>query len=516
MKLLSIFYIILIFLLCIGTTLYVNYDFVNPSAGKWYLGIYISIIIVIFYLFYKPYNFISLFIHISAFSTFLLALYGLIQLIWVNYASSEKTIIGNFDNPAGYASSLCAGFPMILYFFNRSKRYTYCTVFAGLLIVISTILSDSRAGILSMATMIIIWSLLKAKVNKKMLFLLLLGTMLLISALYLYKKDSADGRILIWQCSWEMIKDKPLLGYGTGGFRANYMNYQAKYFKENPESLYSILADNINKPFNEYILLLVNYGIVGFSIFLVFVYFLWKSYRRNPCLESKIALICLIGIAVFSCFSYPLSYPFTWVMIILSVYTIIKYANYTIFSSHYVRKFIYLSIICTSSIAFFRLSEHILNQFFWTKIAKQSLIRQTNNTFTQYGKLLPKLKNDYLFLYNYAAELNYGGFYHQSQQIAIQCHYLLSDYDLQLLIGDNYLKMKKYKKAEEFFEHAAYMCPNRFIPLSKLMKIYQSKGESSKAIEMAEIILNKSVKIHSETIKQIKEEARNIANSLGI
>lgn len=76
--------------------------------------------------------------------------------------------------------------------------------------------------------------------------------------------------------------------------------------------------------------------------------------------------------------------------------------------------------------------------------------------------------------------------------------------------------MKKYKKAEDFFEHAAYMCPNRFIPLSKLMKIYQSKGESSKAIEMAEIILNKSVKIHSETIKQIKEEARNIANSLGI
>ena len=51
------------------------------------------------------------------------------------------------------------------------------------------------------------------------------------------KKDSADGRLLVWICSMNMIKDNLLLGWGIGGFEAHYMDYQASYFERNPNSI---------------------------------------------------------------------------------------------------------------------------------------------------------------------------------------------------------------------------------------------------------------------------------------
>lgn len=70
-----------------------------------------------------------------------------------------------------------------------------------------------------------------------------------------------------------MIKDNPVTGYGSGGFLANYMNYQAEYFARDTDSKYAILAGDVKHPFNEYILLVVNYGLIGFLLFLAFVYF---------------------------------------------------------------------------------------------------------------------------------------------------------------------------------------------------------------------------------------------------
>ncbi|MCD7901158.1 MAG: O-antigen ligase family protein [Bacteroides sp.] len=361
---------------------------------------------------------------------------------------------------------------------------------------------------LSIIVMLILWLLLKVKVTGKMVVLSSVSILLLFSILYFYKKDSADGRLLIWQCSWEMIKEKPLLGHGIGGFQANYMNYQANYFKQNPDSSFVRLADSTNRAFNEYVLLIVNYGFVGLIFFFAFVCFLWVSYRRNRCLQSKFALLSLTGIAVFSCFSYPLSYPFVWVVILFCVYVIISFANYPITVSLKIKRGIYLSIICLSLVSIIYASAQIQNYVAWGKIAKVSLIRQTDKTFAQYDKLLPKLKNNRLFLYNYAAELNYGGYYFQSQQIAEECNKLWADFDLQILMGYNCMKMEQYEKAEMYFEQASYMCPVRFIPLHELMNVYQLKGEEEKAIKMAGRIIDKPIKIPSRKIDSIKEKAR--------
>ena len=45
---------------------------------------------------------------------------------------------------------------------------------------------------------------------------------------------------------------------------ANYMLYQAKYLERCNSETFNLLADNATHPLNEYFLLTVNFGIIGF------------------------------------------------------------------------------------------------------------------------------------------------------------------------------------------------------------------------------------------------------------
>lgn len=60
-----------------------------------------------------------------------------------------------------------------------------------------------------------------------------------------------------------MVAEAPVWGSGAGSFRAGYMTRQADFFKTNPESKYALVAGNVFHPLNEYLLLLIEFGIVG-------------------------------------------------------------------------------------------------------------------------------------------------------------------------------------------------------------------------------------------------------------
>jgi hypothetical protein len=49
----------------------------------------------------------------------------------------------------------------------------------------------------------------------------------------------------------------------------------------------------------------------------------------------------------------------------------------------------------------------------------------------------PQMQHNPLFLYNYAAELNYIGRYEESLMITEECRLGWNDYDVQMLLADN-------------------------------------------------------------------------------
>ena len=58
--------------------------------------------------------------------------------------------------------------------------------------------------------------------------------------------------------------------------------------------------------------------------------------------------------------------------------------------------------------------------------------------------------------------------YEESLTVALQCRKYWADYDLELMIGENYQELDKYELAERYYDNASMMCPSRFLPLYKL------------------------------------------------
>ena len=134
----------------------------------------------------------------------------------------------------------------------------------GIIIIVAIILSYSRAGIISLATISTIFLYQRLDHKRMLRFFLLAGLVALILGCYWMKKDSADGRLLIWQSCINMVKDSPWMGHGLGSFEAHYMDYQAEYFRiYGQQNRYAMLADNVKHPFNEYMGILLNFGIIG-------------------------------------------------------------------------------------------------------------------------------------------------------------------------------------------------------------------------------------------------------------
>lgn len=252
---------------------------------------------------------------IIAFSI-LLAGYGLLQYAGILRSFNPNfSVTGSFDNPAGFASALCFTLPFAFYLIRETTgKAKYLSIAAFAVVLSGIILSGSRAAFMSCLVVAVYYLCSRfsgIRFKKWMPVAMIAVLAVSVSALYFLKKDSADGRLLIWQCTWNMAKDRILTGHGQGAFQAKYMLYQADYFEAYPDSRYAALADNVLHPFNEYLLVLSEHGLIGLCALALSGFLLVRNYRRRPDFTKFMAGLSLIAVAVFSCFSYPFKYPFT-------------------------------------------------------------------------------------------------------------------------------------------------------------------------------------------------------------
>lgn len=442
------------------------------------------------------------------------ALYGIVQYLTIPQVGG---LTGSFDNPAGFSACLCVGIPYAtLLIRDKNKLIKSSSLIAVVLVVVAVSISKSRAGILSMAlwmALILFDYIPLCLWRKTLLFTCLL--MLLSVGLYFMKKDSADGRVLIWQCSVNIIMDKPIMGHGWNGFKANYMDYQAEYFSENPHSRYAMLADNIKHPFNEYIAIAVKFGFAGIVLLIIGIVFLGYCYSRNKnALSGKISLHSLMCLGVFALFSYPFTYSFVWIITLFNIYILVRNANFFNHISIPIRKVIWSLIAIACLFFIVKLMEKVSAEIKWKKISQLSQMGHTQEMLPHYAKLEKHMYNNAYFLYNYAAELYVAEHYKKSLILSMKCRNYWSDYDLEMLIGRLHYNLKQYKQAEAFFINASLMCPNRFYPLYYRMFLYKDLEDTKQVTCIARQIINKSEKTRSSIVKMIKEEAVTILNEM--
>jgi len=441
------------------------------------------------------------------------AVYGLLQYAGLCQSNNASyAITGSFDNPAGFAAVLSLLFPIGLYCSVKSRGWEKrLLLFMAAIILVSVCLSGSRTGVLSLAVSAFLIGVGQFRRHptilryKKWVVSLISAVFVLgVFCLYLWRKDSADGRVFIWKVSWEMIRDRPFIGFGTNGFQAKYMDYQAKYLEANPLSRFGRLADNVRYPFNEFVKIAVNHGIMGLSAYLALLAFiLWKILKRPSSLKVVFLSVFVVFI-VLSSFSYPTTYS--------PVLFLLAYFSLSLFSDWFpskklsiIGKIAVTSLCATCFVCFFRKSSYEAE---WKSAAMESLSGQTERMLPEYKKLYPNLRHNALFLYNYGAELNEAKRYAESTKILSECRSLYNDYDLEMLVADNYSRTGNVDKAIETYKYAAKMIPCRFLPLFRQFEIYKDIGDVNSAKTIARQIVNKDIKVKSGTVSAIVNEAQ--------
>lgn len=110
--------------------------------------------------------------------------------------------------------------------------------------------------------------------------------------IHLYSRSSLASRIMIWQSSWKMITDHPLLGIGPGNFQTTYLAYQ-QYFP-------TYLEWAVPHPHNLYLSFWLQTGIIGLIGFILLVVFWTRGIlRAHTTRTQKVSLSwILIGILI--------------------------------------------------------------------------------------------------------------------------------------------------------------------------------------------------------------------------
>lgn len=421
---------------------------------------------------------------------------------------------GSFDNPAVFAMLLSVCVPIAVYYASsktcsRKAKILWWAGAAGMLVFVG--FSESRTGFISaiISSVIVLLSasdtMRKKLLNRKTILILIPLVVLLVFLLYRFKADSADGRLLMWRVSMEMIKEHPVLGWGHNGFTAHYMEYQARYLTENPDSPFILLADNVNNPFNEYLLVLVNYGLAGLSLLLVLLVLLFKSLKSLSEAYKPLMIGMTVGIMTWSFFSYPFSVPFVWIISLL----ILLVAFIPFIRDHYATTTIPLSLLSTTGLL---IAIHsFVPEHEWNKMSQRSMLGETETVLPDYERLYDRMCKNWRFLYNYGAELHHSKHYDRSLSILEECQTMLNDYDVQMLIGDCLQNIGDTIEAIEHYNYAGNMVPNKFLPHYYKMLLLLKKNDTINAVRVASTIIDKPIKIkESPSVQRIIREATAI------
>ena len=440
---------------------------------------------------------------------FLSSLFGCFQfygLIPSNH--SAFPITGSFENPAGFAAVQSSLFPFVFVdCLNKGGgRFKHLIIIlTSLFCIITIVLSGSRAGMLAICSCIMVVLAFQDKVKDLfqknrwlwMPFLALVSLMLLL--LYFFKQDSADGRLFIWKRCLELIKEKPLFGYGIDGFHRLYMEHQADYFSAHPDSPYTMIADNVRNPLNEYIKLTVCFGIVGLSIAIGFmVYVIYKLLRLDK--RTKVLGLSFISsMFIMSLFSYPYIYSVVWLLSFVAIIPAFVSSGNNRRAPKLLRYAILPVLLAFLS---FSLKE-MYYEMKWAEVIKRSNAGKAKRMIPNYEDLKRVMGDNPVFNYNYAVLLNGIGHYEESLERISKCEEKWNEYYVQLLFASIYENMGQYEKAIQAYEEAHNMVPCRFEPLFGKLMIFCSNKDTINVIQTADEIIEKPIKVHSERLSQM-------------
>jgi tetratricopeptide (TPR) repeat protein len=344
--------------------------------------------------------------------------------------------------------------------------------------------------------------------------LILLSSLLVLAALggagmYHLKKDSADGRLLMWKISLQTFMRHPE-GVGIGRFPGSYGHEQAAYFesgKATEQEKY--VAGNPEYGFNEYLQAGIEQGAVSLLLFLGMTGYSFYAGVRHRQVGATASLLALLIAALTS-------YPFSVLPFLVGMSFLLAWIH----AGEKREKGLPVSRPAAFGLALCCLflslgclhNRYPVRQAYreWTRHKALYQSGAYESAGSGYASLYPFLSDQLPFLFEYAQCLSKTGHYGKSNEVLEKAGRISCDPMIYNIMGKNHQAMKRYTDAERCFRKAAAIVPNRMYPWYLLTKLYTETGQTEKAGQAARIVLEKEPKVQSTAIREMRKEIQEL------
>ena len=406
------------------------------------------------------------------------AVWGLLQIYGFEPSKhSLYALTGSFYNPGPYSGFLAMCVPVALYEWLEGKRIWKHLALAALVLMLVVLPSGmSRSAWLAalVASGYVLGMHYREKIyqyRKAFLLVALLSVVLGIGA-YHWKKDSADGRLLMWKIAAQAVVEQPWQGVGWENVAGAYGDAQERYFASGVASEQEMhVAGAPEYVFNEYLQVAMAWGVPALCgiLFLVGVCF-YLGHR------GRMFGVCggLLSLGVFSFSSYPFQFvEFIVALIALLVACMTRLRNVCLL----------VSVLIIGIGVCLYLYDY----------REEHPIRKAHTMFER------------------AHSLHKAGEWEASTELLKETMRISSDAMILNIIGKNCQVLGYYEEAEEWFIRSTHRLPNRIYPYYLLAKLYAECPDifaREKLERAAKMVLEKEAKVESTAIKQMREEVK--------
>lgn len=456
---------------------------------------------------------------------------GILQIIGLVHSNNSLFICtGSFDNPGPYGGFLAVCCSVSLFGLLDSRYRAGASVINKLLAYVSILMcsivlpsTQSRAALLALmcSGAVFVFANAKARSYLRMYWKLLLMLILVAFAvIFMFKRQSASGRLFINKMNLRTMVDNRMQGVGMGHFPNAYGNTQMTYFKKRigfaqGELVYDRsdkerqTADTPNAPFNEYLRIGIEFGLCSMVLFLsVCLFSLYHLYSKGSPL-----LYCMVSMSVFALFSYPFSqWQFLTLLVICIAYSASEQKTDRALLCR-VGMPLVLSVIfiCLTIPKLGSMRECQKGKADWEKQRFLYEGKQYENYGYCCSQLYESQKYNYAFLYEYAYSLFMNGMYPESESIAMQGLKLNCNPLFYCLLGDLYKAQGRLADAEREYQNAFYLLPDRLFPLGRLATLYHESGDSVRFRNMVMSIREFEPRVESASTQSIRRMVNEMA-----
>lgn len=474
-------------------------------------------------------------------------IWGIAQLYGGVYSGHALyRLTGSFFNPGPYAGFLVTGFPVALAFYLEHppakitgkwlgygvKSITGVALLLVFVLLPATLsrsawLAAIAGGGIVLGRYYRLWDRGRKWVTgqkRRFAAVALIGLMLLVgfaAGIYTLKKDSADGRMLIWKVCLLAMKERPWTGVGTGRFGGAFGEAQAAYFASgSATSQEEWVAGVPEYGFNEYLQMGVEGGVIGLVLFGAVLVFALVRLCSSVRTEKVATLGSLTAFLVFACFSYPLGVLplcLVFVMLIAIAATPLecRWQEKDRLSGN-IRRWGTLGLAGGIAVVVWGIvgskGEERKAYVRWREEQSYFNMAIYKGTELNYGELYPFLRQQPRFLFEYGQCLSQTEQYEASNRILQEATRLSADPMFFNIMGKNEQALQRTEAAADYFCRAAATVPNRMYPLYLLCRMYFESGQTVRGIKLGKELLEKKPKVMSEAVKEMKSEIQEWIN----